>query len=121
MVDGEVSHIDPATIERTVPVAIKLLGETLWGARHSLNADGTITLERPENALHLGRPICAREESFMRPFSSDEDGRHVFPIQVWAGKVSVSTIEIRSGLSGGGEVVLSDMAMWDACNRIRLE
>jgi len=34
---------------------------------------------------------------------------------------SVNVVEIRSGLSAGDQVILSDMSNWDAFDRIRLQ
>ncbi len=121
LIDGEVSRIDPAAIEGTVLVDIKLLGEIPRGARPDLSVDGTIELERLENVLHVGRPIHAREEGLMGLFRLEEDGTHASRVQVQVGKVSVSTIEIRAGLGEGDRVVLSDMAAWDEYERVRLE
>ena len=121
LIEGKVSRIDPAAIEGTVLVDIRLLGAVPRGARPDLSVDGTIELERLENVLHVGRPIHAREESLMGLFKLEEDDTHASRVQVQVGKVSVSTIEIRSGLSEGDKVVLSDMAAWDAYDRIRLE
>ncbi|MDE0262054.1 MAG: HlyD family efflux transporter periplasmic adaptor subunit, partial [Bryobacterales bacterium] len=121
VIEGVVSRIDPAAIEGTVLVDIRLLGEMPRGARPDLSVDGTIELERLENVLHVGRPIHAREESLMGLFKLEEDQAHASRVQVQVGKVSVSTIEVRSGLSEGDNVVLSDMSAWDAYDRIRLE
>ena len=121
LIEGEVSRIDPAAVEGTVLVDIKLLGETPRGARPDLSVDGTIELERLEDVLHVGRPIHAREESLMGLFKLEADGTHASRVQVRVGKVSVSMIEVRSGLSEGDKVVLSDMAAWDEYDRIRLE
>ena len=121
VIEGEVSRIDPAAIEGTVLVDIRILGEMPRGARPDLSVDGTIELERLENVLHVGRPIHAREESLMGLFKLEGDQVHASRVQVQVGKVSVSTIEIRSGLSEGDKVVLSDMSAWDAYDRVRLE
>ena len=121
VVKGEVSRIDPAAIEGTVLVDIRLLGDLPRGARPDLSVDGTIELERLENVLHVGRPIHAREDSLMELFKLEEDQTHASRVQVQVGKVSVSTIEIRSGLDEGDTVVLSDMSAWDSYDRIRLE
>ena len=120
VIEGEVSRIDPAAIEGTVLVDVELLGEMPRGARPDLSVDGTIELERLENVLHVGRPIHAREESVMGLFMLDRDETHASRVQVQVGKVSVSTIEIRSGLNAGDKVILSDMSAWDAYHRIRL-
>ena len=121
LIEGVVSRIDPAAIEGTVLVDIRLLGDMPRGARPDLSVDGTIELERLENVLHVGRPIHAREEGLMGLFKLEEDQTHAARVQVQVGKVSVSTIEVRSGLSEGDRVVLSDMSAWDGYDRIRLE
>ncbi len=121
VIEGEVSRIDPAAIEGTVLVDVELLGEMPRGARPDLSVDGTIELERLENVLHVGRPIHAREESMMGLFMLDRDETHASRVQVQVGKVSVSAIEIRSGLNAGDTVILSDMSAWDAYDRIRLD
>ena len=121
VIEGVVSRIDPAAVEGTVLVDVRLRGEMPRGARPDLGVDGTIELERLENVLHVGRPIHAREESLMELFRLEGDQTHASRVQVQVGKVSVSTIEIRSGLTDGDKVVLSDMSAWDAYDRIRLE
>ena len=121
MIAGEVTRIDPAAIEGTVLVDVRLSGEIPRGARPDLSVDGTIELERLANVLHVGRPIHTREGSVMGLYRLEEDGAHATRVQVQVGKVSVSTIEIRAGLNEGDEVILSDMSAWDAFDRIRLE
>ena len=83
--------------------------------------DGTIELERLENVLHVGRPIHAREDSVVGAFKLDGNQTHASRVQVQVGKVSVSTIEVRLGLSEGDTMVLSGMPAWDDHDRIRLE
>ncbi len=121
VIEGRVSRIDPAAVEGTVLVDIQLLGEMPRGARPDLSVDGTIELERLEDVLHVGRPIHAREESSIGLFRLEEDGEHASRVQVQVGSVSVSTIEVRSGLEAGNTVLLSDMSAWDAYDRIRLD
>ena len=60
VIGGEVSRIDPAAIEGTVLVDMRLLGEIPRGVRPDLSVDGTIELERLEEVLHVGRPIYTR-------------------------------------------------------------
>ena len=121
VIEGEVSRIDPAAVEGTVLVDVRLLGEMPRGARPDLSVDGTIELDRLEDVLHVGRPIHAREDSMMALFRLEEDQTHASRVQVQVGKVSVSTIEVRTGLREGDTVILSDMSAWDAYDRIRLE
>ena len=54
-------------------------------------------------------------------FKLEGDQTHASHVQVQVGKVSVSTIEIRTGLSEGDAMVLPDMSAWGAYDRIRLE
>jgi HlyD family secretion protein len=42
-------------------------------------------------------------------------------IQVKLGRSSVNAVEILSGLNVGDQVVLSDMSVWDAFDRVRLQ
>ena len=51
----------------------------------------------------------------------EPDGIHASRVQVEVGSVSVSTIEVRSGLSEGDRVILSDMSNVQDYDRIRLE
>ncbi len=121
VIDGEVSRIDPAAVEGTVLVDVRLLGELPLGARPDLSVDGVIELERLEDALHVGRPIHAREESVVELFRLEGDGVHASRVQVQVGRASVNMVEIRAGLDVGDEVILSDMSAWDSHDRIRLE
>jgi len=56
IIEGVVSRIDPAVQNGLVTVDIDLIGDLPPGARVDLNVDGTIELERIENALYVGRP-----------------------------------------------------------------
>ena len=121
LIEGEVARIDPAAMEGTVLVDIRLFGEIPRGARPDLSVDGTIELERLDDVLYVGRPVHAREESFMGLFKLEDDQTHASRVTVQVGRVSVSTIEVRSGLRESDTVVLSDMSAWDAYDRIQLE
>ena len=121
VIPGRVSRIDPAAVEGTVLVDVELRGEVPSGARPDLSVDGTIELERLDDVLHVGRPIHAREGSLVGLFRMEPDGIHASRVQVEVGSVSVSTVEVRSGLSEGDRVILSDMSAMDDYDRIRLE
>ena len=121
MIEGRVSRIDPAATEGTVLVDIRLFGTMPRSARPELSVDGAIELDRLEDVLYVGRPIHAREDGMMGLFKLEGDRTHAARVQVQVGKVSVSTIEIRTGLSEGDTVVLSDMSAWEGYERIRLE
>ena len=121
VIRGEVVRIDPAAAEGTVLVDVRLLGQLPRGARPDLSVDGTIELERLPDVLHVGRPIHARPDSPMGLFVLESDGTHASRLQIQVGSVSVSRVEVRSGLRAGDSVILSDMSAWDGYDRIRLE
>ena len=121
VIPGRVSRIDPAAVEGTVLVDVELLGEVPSGARPDLSVDGTIELERLDDVLHVGRPIHAREGSLIGLYRMEPDGTHATRVQVAVGSVSVSAVEVRSGLNEGDRVILSDMSAVEDYDRIRLE
>ena len=121
VVDGTVSRIDPAVLNGTVTVDVKLDGPPPKGARPDLSVDGTITLERLDNVLYVGRPAFGQEKQTVGMFKIDPDEKGAVRTQVELGRSSVNTIEIIRGLKEGDKVILSDMSRWDNVDRIRLE
>jgi HlyD family secretion protein len=121
IVKGTVSRIDPAVQNGTVTVDVKLDEAPPKGARPDLSVDGTITLERLDNVLYVGRPAFGQEKSTVSMFKIDPDGKSASRTRVELGRSSVNTIEIVRGLKEGDQVILSDMSRWDANDHIRLE
>lgn len=121
VVKGTVSRIDPAVLNGTVTVDVKLDEAPPKGARPDLSVDGTITLERLDNVLYVGRPAFGQEKSTVSMFKIDPDGKSATRTRVELGRSSVNTIEIIRGLKEGDQVILSDMSRWDANDHIRLD
>jgi HlyD family secretion protein len=121
IIAGRVSRIDPAVQAGTVTVDVALNGELPKGARPDLSVDGTIELERLEDILFVGRPTYGQEQSVIRLFRVDADGVTCTRTTVSIGKTSVNTVEVKSGLKQGDQVILSDMSQYDAFDRIRLK
>ncbi|MGH3374910.1 MAG: efflux RND transporter periplasmic adaptor subunit [Bryobacteraceae bacterium] len=121
IIPGHVSRIDPAVINGTVTVDVKLEGKLPDGARPDLSVDGTIVLERLADVVYVGRPVFGQANSVVTLFKIDPDGKGAMRVQVKFGRSSVNTIEILQGLNVGDRVILSDMSAWDAQNRIRLD
>jgi HlyD family secretion protein len=121
IIDGRVSRIDPAVINGTVTVDVRLLGELPQGARPDLSVDGTVELERLDNVLFVGKPVYGQPNSSVTVFRLTPDGKEALRIPVKLGRSSVNTIEIVDGLSVGDQVVLSDMTQWEAQDRIRIQ
>lgn len=119
-IEGSVMRIDPAAINGTVTVDVKLNGQLPSGARPDLSVDGTIEIERLSDVVYVGRPVFGQPNSQITLFRLEPDGRHAARVPVKLGRSSVNTIEIVDGLNVGEQVILSDMSTWDAQNRIRL-
>lgn len=120
VIKGEVSRIDPAVVNGTVTVDVRLTGELPQGARPDLSVDGTVELERLAEVVYVGRPVFGQANSTIGLFKLDPDGKGAERIQVRLGRSSVNTIEIVQGLKVGDQVILSDMSDMDAHPRIRL-
>ncbi len=120
LIAGRVVRIDPAVVGGTVTVDVALEGELPKGARPDLSVDGTIELERLADVLFTGRPALGQENSTITLFRIGPDGVTAERVKVTLGRAAVNTVEIRSGLKEGDQVVLSDTSAWDAADRIRL-
>src|SRR5271157_924877 len=120
IIPGRVERIDPAVINGTVTVDVKLEGELPKGARPDLSVEGTIEIENLKDVVYVGRPAFGQPNSTVGIFKLDEEGNGAARVQVKLGRSSVNTVEILEGLKPGDRVVLSDMSTWDAFNRIRL-
>ena len=120
VIPGVVIRVDPAVVNGTVTVDVKLEGALPKGARPDLSVDGTIELERLANVLFVGRPVQGQPESTVGIFKLIESGKYAVRTSVKLGRSSVSTIEILQGLQVGDQVILSDMSAWDDHERVRI-
>ncbi len=120
LIAGHVVRIDPAVVNGTVTVDVALDGALPKGARPDLSVDGTITLEKLENILYVGRPVNGQSESKVSLFKLVEAGQAAVRIPVQLGRSSVGSIEIINGLQEGDQMILSDMSQWDSHDRVRL-
>ncbi|MDO8835280.1 MAG: efflux RND transporter periplasmic adaptor subunit [Vicinamibacterales bacterium] len=117
---GRVARIDPAATGGTVTVDVLLEGELPKGARPDLTIDGTIELERLPDVVYVGRPALGEEGGTIQLFRLAPTGEWL-RVPVTVGRVSVNLVEVRSGLSPGDQVILSDMSQWDAVGRVRVK
>ncbi len=120
IVQGTVARIDPASVNGTVTVDIRLTGELPPGSRPDLSVDGTIELERLSDVLYVGRPVFGQPNSLIGLFRLDPVTKEANRVQVKLGRSSVNTIEIVDGLKVGDQVILSDMSVWDSHNRLQV-
>ena len=120
IIKGRVSRIDPSAVGGTVGVDITLEEALPDGARPDLSVDGTITLEKLDKVIYVGRPAFGQEHSKVSLFKLIGTTGEAQRVQVSLGRSSVNQIEIVEGLRPGDQVILSDMSAQDAYDRIRL-
>jgi multidrug efflux pump subunit AcrA (membrane-fusion protein) len=102
-------------------VEVQLLGELPKGAVPDLNVDGVIEIERLPNVLYVQRPTFGQDDSTIKLFKYDPDGKHAEAVTVQLGRTAVTTVVVKSGLRVGDRVIVSDMSqVGDNVNRIRL-
>ncbi len=121
VVPGRVVRVAPAAQNGTVEVEVSLPGTLPAGARADLSVDGTIEVERLENVLYVGLPAFAQNNLTVGVFKLDPSSNTAVRTPVTFGRASVTTIEIRQGLSAGDHVIISDMSAWDNVNKVRIE
>jgi len=121
IIKGTVVRRDPSVINGTVVVDVELEGQLPKGAVPDLSVDGTITMERLDNVLYVGRPAFGQEKSTVGMFKILADGKTALRVPVQLGRSSVNTVEIIRGLQEGDQVILSDMSRYDSVDRIKLE
>lgn len=121
LIAGQVMRIDPAVVNGTRTVDVKLGGALPRGAVPDLSVEGTIEIERLDNVLVLGRPVHGEANSNVGLFKIVDGGKEAMRVPVDVGRVSVDTVEIRGGLQSGDQVILSDMSAWDNFDRVQLK
>ncbi len=121
VIPGVVARIDPAAVNGTVTVDVRLQGELPQGARPDLSVDGMIEIEKLNDVLYVGRPVIGQQNATIGLFrvNPGDGAKEAERVQVKLGRTSVNTVEILSGLKLGDQVILSDMSQWDSHNRIR--
>src|SRR6266540_1829562 len=112
IVEGHVMRIAPAPTQGTLPVDVALEGELPRGARPDVSVDGTIEITRLDSVLVMGRPAFGQENTSVGIFKVDSATGDANRVTVQLGRAGVNTIEVKSGLSEGDEVILSDMSAW---------
>jgi HlyD family secretion protein len=121
IVPAHVARIDPAVREGTVTVDLQIDGALPAGARPDLSVDAIIELDRIPDAVYVARPAAAQENTPGTIFKVTGNGDHAERVKVLFGRASATTIEIRSGLKAGDQVVVSDSTAWDRSDQIRIQ
>ena len=121
IVKGHVIRTDPSSIQGTVTVEVAIDDSLPTGTRSDLAVDGTITLERLNDVLFIGRPGFGQAESSVGIFKVDKGKGEATRVTVQLGRASVNTIEVKKGLNVGDSVIISDMSQFDNTNRVKIK
>lgn len=115
---GLVSRVDPAGPDGSVRLDVTPTDPPPAGAAADQPVKVTIELERIDDALQVGLPDSAITGP-LRLFRVDADNT-VTPVTVEFGAIAGETIVVRSGLTEGDKIILSDTSGWDDTKPIRL-
>jgi HlyD family secretion protein len=121
VVNGRVTRVDPAVTNGTVAVDVAIDEALPPGARPDLSIDATIELDRLADVIFVARPVNAQENGSGVVFRLDKGGSTATRVPVQFGRASASTIEIRSGLAAGDEVIVSDTSALEKHERIQIK
>ncbi len=121
IIPGHVMRIDPAVVNGTRTVDVKLDGPLPPGAVPDLSVEGTIEIERLADVLYVGRPVHGDPDTTVGLFKLTDGGDEAVRVPVALGRASVNTIEILKGLNVGDQVILSDMSAYDNDDRVDLK
>jgi HlyD family secretion protein len=121
VVKGHVMRTDPSSVQGTVTVEVAIDDSLPKDTRSDLAVDGTITLERLNDVLFIGRPGFGQAESSVGIFKVDKGKGEATRVTVQLGRASVNTIEVKKGLNVGDSVIISDMSQFDNTNRVKIK
>ncbi len=120
-VQGRVSHIAPSANNGSVDVDVTFTRPLPAGARPDLHVDGSIVLSRIPNAVSIGRPAGASDNSEVELFKVADGGTRASRVRVRLGRGSADRVSVVSGLRPGDTVIISDMSKYDSQSEVRLQ
>lgn len=118
---GRVSHIAPSASNGSVDVDVSFTRPLPAGARPDLHVDGSIILSRITNAVSIGRPAGAGDNSEVDLFKVADGGSRASRVRVRLGRGSADRVSVVSGLHPGDTVIISDMSKYDSQSEVRLQ
>jgi hypothetical protein len=119
VVQGKVARVGSNAVDGKVPVIVDL--DATASSTVGTAVDGAIRITTLSDVTYVGRPLAGTPDSDGDLFMIEPDGRHARRIKVRYGQSSVNTMEIRSGLQPGDQVILSDMSAHKTQERVRLQ
>jgi HlyD family secretion protein len=120
-IQGIVVRIDPAIRGGTVTIDVQLPDSLPPSARPDLSVDGNVIIESLPDVVYVGRPSFGQANQRVTLFKMTADGEYADRVPVEFGAASVSEIVVKSGLSPGDVVILSNMDQWDGFERVKIK
>jgi HlyD family secretion protein len=114
IIDGRVARVAAAAREGVVLVDVSLEAVLPAGARPQLNIDGNVRMEVILDALYVDRPASVFEGGTARLYRISPDGEHAERVVVSLGRASALRMEVRSGLSEGDRIIVSDTSSFSS-------
>ena len=121
IINGRVADVSPEVIAGTRSVFIVLGSPVPSGVAAHAVVEGTIQVAKLENVVYVGRPVMAKANSQGRIFKVIDNGKEAEQVHVEYGRVSVSTVQVLSGLKPGDTVILSYMTPYQVFNRLEIK
>ncbi|MCO1336602.1 HlyD family efflux transporter periplasmic adaptor subunit [Microbulbifer sp. OS29] len=119
-VEGVVTRITPEVLDGNIEVEIAFSAVAPKSARPQLNVDARIFTATMEDTLFVERPINVQRHSKTTLFLVNENGEEATLQVIQFGEESGQYIQITQGVSEADQLILSDMANFNAAKHIRI-
>jgi len=116
---GEVTSLSPEVQGSRVRGVVGFSGATPAGLKQNQRVSARLVLETRRDVLKVARGPFLEALGERGAYVVDDDTAELRPIEV--GSVSVSEVEIASGLKEGDQIVLSDPAPFQGAKKVSLQ
>ena len=117
---GTVIRIAPAVNNGAVQVDVSLAEALPSDARPDLSIDGEILVAQLQDSLFVRRPSFAQSNRSVKLFKLDASGDVANRVAVEFGRGSVQKIQVKSGLSVGDQIIISQNEEIQRFNKISI-
>jgi HlyD family secretion protein len=120
-VKGHVIRFDPSAQGGNVTVEVAIDEALPAGVRAEQTIDGKIEIENLKDVMYVGRPSYGTAPGNVGLWVLSADGKEATLIPVELGSASVSSVQVKRGLTVGQKVIISDMSQYEDASRIRIK
>jgi hypothetical protein len=117
---GTVIRIAPSVNNGAVQVDVSLTEPLPSDARPDLSIDGEILVAQMNDTLFVRRPSFAQSNRSVKLFKLDASGNSADRVSVEFGRGSVQKIQVKSGLSLGDQIIISQSEEIQRFNKISI-